>query len=247
MKDNFSSKSNEYLKYRPTYPPELYSYIDSIIVNKSAVWDCGTGNGQVAMELSRIFEKVYATDISQSQLEQAPKQKNIEYSVQRAEKTNFCNDLFDLIVVAQAIHWFDFEKFYMEVNRTGKPNSYIVVIGYGLHRINPDIDKVILEFYKNIIGNYWDIERKYLDENYQTIPFPFHEMEVPLFKNSYNWSFEHLIGYLRTWSSVKHYIKAKQQDPVDLIENRIKELWGEESTLAVDFPLLLRIGKVKPI
>jgi ubiquinone/menaquinone biosynthesis C-methylase UbiE len=120
MKDNFSDKSDKYAKYRPTYPQEMLDFIFSLLDKKENAWDCGTGTGQIAIELSKEFNNVYATDISKTQLDNAIKKDNIFYSVQSAEKTNFNNKTFDLITVAQAIHWFDFDKFYFEVKRTLK-------------------------------------------------------------------------------------------------------------------------------
>ena len=244
IKDNFSSQSDQYAKYRPTYPSEFFTYLKSIIPNNQNAWDCGTGNGQVAKELASFFENVYATDISQSQIDNALKAENIEYSVQPAEKTNFSNDQFDLIVVAQAIHWFDFEAFYKEVNRTAKKNAIICVIGYSRLQISEPIDQIITEFYTKIIGPYWDKERKYIDENYQTIPFPFEEIKTQNFENRQKWNLEHVIGYLNTWSAVKHFIKQNNYNPVNYLKIKLQEFWNNNEEKDIVFPLLLRIGNV---
>lgn len=109
MKDNFSKQAVDYSKFRPQYPEEMIEYILSFVNNKSSALDVATGNGQVAHKLSAHFEKVSATDISQKQLDNAIQADNIIYSKESAEKTSFQNHQFDLIVVAQAVHWFDFE------------------------------------------------------------------------------------------------------------------------------------------
>lgn len=242
MKDNFSTQSDKYVQYRPTYPKELFDYLNTLVTNKESAWDCGTGNGQVAIELSKTFEKVYATDISQSQVENALQAENIFYSVQPAEKTAFDDNQFDLIVTAQAIHWFDFDKFYSEAKRTAKENALICVVGYGRMEISEQIDQIITDFYENVIGTYWDKERKYIDENYNTIPFPFHEIQTPNFVNTLQWPLEHLIGYLNTWSAVKHFIKQNEYNPIDKLQAEIGKYWSKEETKEVKFPLLLRIG-----
>ena len=244
MKDNFSKDSDLYAKYRPTYPKELFSYLYNLIENENLAWDCATGNGQVAAELAKKFKSVYATDLSASQLENAPRKDNLNYSVQLAEKTNFQNNQFDLITVAQAIHWFDFEKFYAEVNRTLKPEGIFAVIGYGLLTISPKVDEVIHHFYNDIIGSYWDEERKYIEENYKTIPFPFEEISNPDFQIKVKWSAEDVLNYLNTWSAVKHYEKAKNESPLLKIEKDLKTVWRDEKR-EVSFPVLLRVGKKK--
>lgn len=245
MKDNFSDQSDKYAKYRPSYPSDFYEFLYGLIANKQNAWDCGTGNGQVAYQLSSVFEQVCASDISEAQLVNALQAYNIEYSVQPAEKNNYKDDQFDLIIVAQAIHWFDFDKFYTEVYRTGRKDAILCVLGYGLVEISPEIDKIIAIFYNNVLGNYWDSERKYIDERYRTIPFPFNEISAPDFAIAQQWSLPHFIGYLNTWSAVKHFIKRNGYNPVDKLMWEIEKQWDAEQMQSIRFPLFMRVGKVK--
>lgn len=244
MKDNFSKQASGYSKFRPQYPDELIRYIVSFVEIKSRVLDIATGNGQVAHKLSAFFETVYGIDISQDQLNNAIQADNIIYKVSPAENTFFKDQEFDLITVGQAVHWFDFDSFYKEVYRILKPKGVFAVIGYGLFSTNADSDKILNHFYYNIVGTYWDAERRYLDENYLTIPFPFEEQAVEKFENQLEWTFEELIGYLETWSATQHYISKNNQNPIDLIRDELKSSW-EQNDKKVTFPLLLRIGKLK--
>ena len=244
MKDNFSTQSDQYAKFRPSYPDAFFEFLKSRIQGFELAWDCGTGNGQVAAELAGLFQQVYATDISQAQLDQAIQLPNINYSLQPAEQTNFPDQFFDLILVAQAIHWFDFERFYSEVRRTAKEGASLVVIGYGKIEVNATLDQVIGHLYHDIVGPYWDPERKYIDDRYQTIPFPFTEMDTPKFEHRLHWNFDQLIGYLGTWSAVKHYEKANGINPVEAIRQELARAWGAVPGHNVEFPLLLRMGDV---
>jgi SAM-dependent methyltransferase len=244
MKDNFSQQSDKYAKYRPSYPAEIFDFLNELLPQRQCAWDCGTGNGQVAYELAKYFDKVFATDISQSQIENGLQARNINYSVQPAEKTNFKNHQFDLVMVAQAIHWFDFEQFYAEVKRTAKHHALLCIAGYGRIEISEELDEIITEFYQNQIGAYWDKERKYIDESYTTIPFPFAEIKAPQFTNQLEWSLEHLVGYLNTWSAVKHFTKQNGYNPVDKLQLEIEKHWGTDAKRQVRFPLFFRVGKI---
>jgi len=241
MKDNFSKNSQEYAQFRPKYPEALFSFLESQIEERGAAWDCGTGNGQVAGELAKFFERVEATDISQQQLDNAVKLSNINYSLQPAEKTNFPDNFFDLITVAQAIHWFEFSQFYKEVNRTLKPGGIIAVIGYGLFKSNEQTNDLIDHFYRGVVGPYWDPERRYLDDGYRSIQFPFEEIQTPNLEMEFSWEFEHLIGYLKTWSAVKHFQNKHGYDPVNAILGDLKKAFGERGV--VKFPLFFRVGQ----
>ncbi|MDQ2718787.1 MAG: class I SAM-dependent methyltransferase [Bacteroidota bacterium] len=242
MKDNFSTQAFLYSRFRPGYPQQLYDFLLQLLSEKKAAWDCGTGNGQVAEKLSQYFEKVYATDISTNQLANAVRKENIFYSLESAEQISFENNQFDLITVAQAIHWFDFEKFYHEAKRTLKPNGLIAVFGYK-RVINKEIDDIIDNFYKSVLGVYWDKERSYVDESYTTIPFPFKEIETTVFDNAYEWDIDQIIGYLSTWSAVQHFIKENNRNPIAEIIEPLKRSWGNVEKRKVSFPIFMRVGK----
>ena len=245
MKDNFSAHASTYAKFRPVYPTELYEFLFSQIQGKQVAWDCGCGNGQVAGRLADHFERVEATDISQKQLEQAVRKPNINYQLAPAENVPMSDKSVDLVTVAQAIHWFDFDKFYKEVYRVSKPGSLIAIWCYSLLTVNKKVDAIILNFYENTLGDrYWDAERRYVEEQYQTIPFPFDEIETPEFVIRVSWTPDHLIGYLNSWSAVQHYIRDTNINPVEKISISLRDAWGEQEQQDVVFPLFTRIGKI---
>ena len=132
MKDNFSTQAADYSIYCPSYPQKLYNYLYTLLSDNEIAWDCATGNGQVARVLAQHLKNIYAIDIVENQLKNALKLPNITYQLGSAEKTAFENHAFDLITVAQAVHWFNFDDFYTEVKRTLKPNGIIAVINYAL-------------------------------------------------------------------------------------------------------------------
>ncbi len=244
MKDNFSKQADSYAKYRPTYPAELFDFLMSNVQERKMAWDCATGNGQSAKELARYFETVYATDISQKQLDNAHEAPNIFYSLQPAEQTDFPANSFDLVTVSQALHWFDFEKFYTEVKRVGSPGSLIACWMYGRRDISPAIDDIISKkLYKEILGDYWDQERKLVDDNYTTIPFPFVEIKSPGFEIRFEWSMAELEGYLNTWSALQKFISLNNYNPVDDLMKEIQTLWEGEK-MKVVFPIYMRMGRI---
>ena len=244
MKDNFSVQSSKYAKFRPTYPPALYDFLLDQVYQKHSAWDCATGNGQVAVELAKHFDEVYATDISSKQLSEAPQLHNIYYKVERAEHTDFEDHKFDLITVAQAIHWFNFDDYFSEVRRLLKPNSIFAAFGYGLMKISPEVDAIVYQLYEAILGSYWDVERKHIENGYLDIPFPFEEIKSPSFEIIATWHFDQLIGYLETWSSLQHYIKANHKNPIEFVIDDLKKAWEGQQIRTIHFPLILKVFKI---
>ena len=245
-KDLFSTQSDIYAKYRPGYPPELLVYILQYVSGRKIAWDCATGNGQAAVLLSPFFEMVEATDVSERQITNSIPVTNIHYSVSRAENTSFADDTFNLITVAQAYHWFDFMAFEKEVKRVLKRDGIIAIWGYGLVQCDYDeLNSIIHSFYRNTVGPYWDPERKYVDDHYRTVPFPYDQLPAKEFFIEQKWSLQEMLGYLNTWSSVQRFIKAKKVNPVDPLETELQKSWPSNSAVVFRFPLFLRIGKVR--
>jgi SAM-dependent methyltransferase len=244
-KDLFSGHSAAYRQFRPQYPPELYIFVLSHAAGRERAWDCGTGNGQVAAQLAPHFEEIEATDISENQLRQAIQIPNIRYSLSRAESTPFPAQHFDLITVAQALHWFQFRAFFAEVQRVMKPRGLLAVWGYGLLRISPETDAVLDRFYSHTIGPYWDAERRHIDAAYSSIPFPFPEIpNVPPFFIDRTWSLQELEGYLGTWSAVQHYSRENGTNPLSLLMQELTPQWKAGEVKPVRFPVFLRMARL---
>lgn len=243
-KDYFSGHSKVYATFRPTYPKELYDFIFSHLNERTTAWDCATGNGQVATHLADHFERVYATDISQQQIDHAAARHNIVYSVSAAESTLFPDRRFDLVTVGQALHWFDREEFYKEVKRVGKPGALLAVWGYALLNITPAIDEIIGDFYMNVVGIYWDDARRLVEQKYQTIAFPFEEIPCPTFSIDVEWNTDHLQGYLESWSATRGYMKANGENPVPDIIKKLGKYWNNGEKKSVSFPVFMRLGRI---
>ncbi len=244
--DKFSEQSAVYKKYRPTYPKELYEQIIRFVNRRDKCLDCGTGNGQAAIELSAFFDKVYATDVSRNQIVNSERKDNIFYCVGRAERACFKENQFDLITVGQAYHWFDLDEFNKEAKRVSKNGGIICVWGYGLIRITPKIDELIDIFYNDTVGAYWDMEREYVDNKYETIKFDFPEISVSNNLSIFSeWSLMELAGYFNSWSSIQNYKnKNSGENPVDEVIQRISEQWNDDSKMEVNFPIFKRIGRI---
>ncbi len=243
-KDFFSTQSNLYAAFRPTYPTDLYTFILQHLREKKVAWDCATGNGQVAISLADHFEKVFATDISQQQLDLAPARHNIAYALSSAEQTPFPDSQFDLVTVGQALHWFDRTRFFEEVKRVSKPDGLLAVWGYAQLRIEPAIDRIIMDFYNNTIGPYWDQARKLVEEEYRTIEFPFEEIQSPGFTIQVEWTVDQLSGYLSSWSATQKYINVNKKDPIISFMPILESIWGREERKTIRFPLFLRLLRI---
>ncbi len=244
FKDHFTKQAASYAKFRPDYPDELFAFLASVSSSTELAWDCATGNGQAANGLAKYFNKVIASDASEKQVLNGFKNEKIIYKVFPAENAVIESSTVDLITVAQALHWFNFEKFYSEVRRVLKKNGLLAVWTYGLVKISPEVDRITEKFDQEILKNYWPPERKLFYEKYSTIPFPFELSKTPEFKMSVDWKLENLAGFFSTWSAVQKFMEKEGSDPVDLIFGDLKKAWGSVNKRKAEWDLILKVGKV---
>jgi ubiquinone/menaquinone biosynthesis C-methylase UbiE len=244
-KDLFSSQADEYAKYRPTYPQELFAYILSFVQEKTCAWDCATGNGQAATVLANYFKLVEATDISQAQLKNAVQKENIHYRICSAEKTPFADNSFDLITVATAYHWFDWEAFHTEATRVGKNDCVVAAWAYNIVSCGDEsVHRLIQDYYFNTVYSYWDKERRHVEHSYQSVAFDFAPLPSKDFAIQKQWSKQDLVGYLSTWSALQNYIRQNGTSPLPQFEKELNAVWPDEGEREFRFPLFLRIGRI---
>ncbi len=244
FEDHFSQQSQLYAKYRPQYPAEIYAYLASLAPGRSLAWDCGTGNGQAALGLAMYFDNVHATDASAEQTSLAYPHEKVAYHVEPAEHVSLADSSVDLVTVAVAIHWFNFDEFYREVKRVLKPNGILAAWTYNSVEISTEIDSLIWHYYSDIVGEYWPERIRYLEQRYETIPFPFEEITPPSFAMEISWNLIQLAGFLDSWSATQRYKSQKGRHPLEEIWQQLLAAWGDErETRLVRWPLHFRIGR----
>jgi SAM-dependent methyltransferase len=247
FKDHFSRQAADYAKFRPRYPRELFEYLSSVAPSRALAWDCATGNGQAAVELAEVFDRVIATDASEEQIANAQSHKIVEYRVAPAENNGIESETLDLVMVAQALHWFDLGRFYGEVRRVLKNNGVFAASAYNLLHVEPAIDEVVNRYYYEVVGPFWPPERK-LVEQFADLPFPFHKIEPPKFEMTAQWNLDHLLGYLQTWSSTQRFIAATRADPLEQIIDELRSAWEDSQQVrTVTWPLTLRVGMTNDV
>jgi len=244
FEDHFSELAETYSKYRPNYPKKLFEYLSDCCKKHKQAWDCGTGNGQAAISLAEYFDNIYATDASKEQLSQAPSHPKIIFKNEPAEKVSLEDSSTDLVTVAAAVHWFNFEKFYSEVKRVLKPEGIIAVWGYHLFKITPAIDKLLIKYYSEILKDYWPEQFHFVDTRYTDLPFPFKEITPPKFEMTTEWNLDQVAGFLSSWSGTKIYQQKIGRHPLYEIWDDLLAAWGDEQcSRTAHWPLYMRIGR----
>ncbi len=246
IKDLFSAHSMSYAQYRPHYPAALFAYLASLTHAHDRAWDCACGNGQAAIMLAEHYVHVFATDISAQQIEHAEQHQKIKYYVASAYNSQLPNNSIDLVTVAQAFHWFDASLFAREVKRVAKANAVLAIWCYDLLTITDALDQAINFLYHDVLGPYWDPERKMVETNYEGVSLPFDALPCPDFVMSLDWSLEHLIGYIKTWSALQKYLAHNDSEHITECLQKVAAAFGDKKTRHIEWhiqPKIWRIAK----
>ena len=240
FKDHFSTQSDGYAQYRPSYPDELYRYLASLTIQHESAWDCATGSGQAATALTKYYKNVIASDASESQIATAQSHSQVEYRVATAEDSGLEENSIDLLTVGQAFHWFDHELFFAEACRVLPNEGVLAIWCYETCEVDAACDAVIERLYSDIVGEFWPPERVTIEQGYDNVQLPGALLQAPSIAMSVHWAVAGMLGYLRTWSACERYAAQNGSDPVALIEKELTEVWGHSARL-VSWPLKLKV------
>jgi ubiquinone/menaquinone biosynthesis C-methylase UbiE len=243
--DHFSGISAAYAAFRPRYPDPLFDVLAEAAPAREAAWDCATGNGQAALGLARHFAHVIATDASDAQIAHATPHPRVTYRVAPAEASGLEDCSVDLVTAAQAVHWFDRRRFWVEARRVLRPKGVVAVWTYWFFSIAPELDAIVQRFYKDTVGPFWPPERKLTEDRYRTIEFPFAELPVPEFTIEQRLTLEDVAGYIRTWSATRGFVQQHGRDPVETLVAELAPAWGDPRTPRLArWPLAVRAGRI---
>ena len=243
FKDHFSRQAAAYGRFRPRYPDLLIDHVASLAPDRRLAVDCAAGSGQAAIPLAGRFDTVLALDASLSQLGHAGFHPAMHRVAALAERLPVATASVSLVVVAQALHWFDFDRFYQECRRVLVPGGVLAVWTYETFGIEPQIDRLVGRFYHGTLGAYWPAERRHVEDGYRSIPFPWRELPAPQFGLEENWTLEEFLGYVASWSAVQRYRDANDDDPLRELHTTLEPLWPRGTRKRLRWPIQLRLGQ----
>ncbi|MCQ4309573.1 class I SAM-dependent methyltransferase [Pseudomonas stutzeri] len=239
----FSIRSDEYAQFRPTYPDDLFRWLADRSPRRRYALDVAAGSGQATLPLLDHFEQVLACDASPHQLTGSSGWRSATRFAAQAERLPLRDGMVDLLVVAQALHWFATPAFFAEAKRVLAPDGFFCAWCYSLLRIEPTLDSVIARLHGETLNGYWPQGRASVDAGYRDIHAPFETLEPPDFAIEAHWNLPQLLGYMRTWSAVKQWQKVHGNDPITQLAPELTQRWGDpERQRKVRWPLHFLAG-----
>ena len=181
--DHFSSVASDYAAFRPQYPAALFDWLASVCQQRDSAWDCACGSGQASRPLASHFDLVVGTDASPTQVAGAEVAEKTRFVVAASELAPLADGAFDLVTVAQALHWFVGEGFFAEVRRVVRPGGVFAAWTYGMpHIVSEPVEKAVHDFINVSLEPFWPPEIRMVLDGYASIDLPFEEMQTPTFE-----------------------------------------------------------------
>lgn len=240
----FQSGGSRYLKFRPTYPPGLAGALAALTPNPRVALDVGCGSGQLTALLAKQFDSVVGIDPSADQLGQAPKAKNVTYFEQSAENMDLPENSVDLIVAAQAAHWFDLKPFYRCARKVGNEEAVLALVTYGVPYLSGSVNTAFQKGYWCDLHEFWPPERLHVETGYASLDFPFTPLDVPGLSCRKTVTLQQFIGYVTTWSAYAQAKNAGQTDRFETFFEQLGSAWGNAKTTEVIWPVTVRAGRI---
>jgi len=143
----FSDIAEEFDRYRPGYPEELFKHILKTLPvrNPERAMDLGAGTGKSTRALVGHFREVIAVEpdpgMAAKLREEIPEAKILKVA---AEECVLPEASVDLVTIGNALHWMDFERVFANVHRWLRAAGIFAVYDRPLPKTTPAIDEVIL-------------------------------------------------------------------------------------------------------
>jgi SAM-dependent methyltransferase len=241
--DHFSAVAARYAAYRPHYPPALPDALAALCDRRELAWDAGCGNGQLSVALGDRFAHVIATDPSRAQIDAATGHAHVEYRCEPAEASTLADGSADLVVAAQAAHWFDWPRYVAEVERVARPGALAALVSYGIVDLDGEVGGIVARYYADV-SPYWPPQRHHVDEGYRELVWPWPAMDPPAIAMVEMWTRDELTGYVATWSATSALVRATGSGRYDELCAELSRTWPGDDRRAVRWPLTIRVAKI---
>lgn len=243
----FGQAAADYAAARPTYPAALFDWIAEAAPCRDRVWDVGTGTGQAAVDLAARFKAVHATDFSAGQIAAAKVAPNITYVMAPAESSRLPDHWADAVTAANALHWFDFDKFWPEVRRVSRPGALFAAWGYNWFFVSNAFDADVTTRFRNLIAPFWAPNNRLNWDGYRDadIRFPFTRVSHPAFTIELAWSFSQIMAFMQTWSAYRlSRNDAAVSKAMDELLAGFAKTYRADEIFQVRMPLVMVAGKI---
>lgn len=228
--DRFSNRIANYIKYRPDYPREIVEYLrqNCGLTSDHIIADVGCGPGQSTRMFLENGNCVFGVEPNEGMcnaaIDQLAEFPNFTPVDGTAEATTLDDNSVDMVVAAQAFHWFDPERTRAEFRRIIKPGGHIVLM-WNERQLDTtpfliEYEKFLLKYatdYTNV--RHENVDALKLNEFFQT------EYASAVFQNVQNFDLDGLKGRMFSAS----YMPNEDDPQAETMIAELKTLFAKQA------------------
>lgn len=243
----FSDRVENYIRYRPSYPEEIVKLLEkkAHLTEASSIADIGSGTGisaEIMLKHDFAVTGVEPNDAmrqaAEKRLESYPRFTSIPAT---AQATTLADHSVDLIIAAQAFHWFSGKETREEFSRILKPGGLIALL-WNVRQVDTT---PFLKAYEALLLEYGT---DYNTVRHETInsdvlgAFFIGDYELHTFHNQQIFDYEALEGRLLSSSYVPLPGQPRHQDMIHALKE-LFHLYQEHGTVTIDYITEVNLGK----
>ncbi|WP_212005374.1 class I SAM-dependent methyltransferase [Chitinophaga sp. HK235] len=246
--ERFSNRVADYEKYRPHYPEAIIPYLSATtgLSTQSVIADIGSGTGISAQPFLDNGNTVFAVEpntemraSAEKQLQRFPGFKSVNGT---AEHTTLPDHSIDLIVAAQAFHWFDRESTRKEFHRISKPGAFAVLM-WNIRPINTPFEHDYEQLLRQYGTDYQHMQHRSIDPAQLAaffLPGTFREKSI---MNAQRFDFPALKGLLSSSSYMPDKAHPSYQPMLRALED-LFEKYKENGIVLFSYETKLYTGNL---
>ncbi len=246
--ERFSNRVENYIRYRPHYPKEIINFLKSKIglTNQLVIADVGAGTGISSEIYLENGNTVYAVEPNKEMREAAEelhkKDRNFISVNATAENTSLKDKSIDLIIVAQAFHWFDKFLAKKEFERIIRSNGHLVLM-WNDRNLESHLQQAYEQMLRDFVPEYEEVNYRNMDESTIASFYLPHAYSLETFPNTQHFDFEGLKGRLLSCS----YAPLEHEERYKPMMNRLEIIFKEysvDSYVEFEYSCNLYYGKI---
>jgi SAM-dependent methyltransferase len=242
----FSNRVENYIRYRPGYPTELIALLerDAKLSPESTIADIGSGTGIFSELLLKAGYRVNGVEPNQAMREAAedllashPRFRSVNGS---AQATTLEDKSMDLIVSAQAYHWFNTPEARAEFRRILKPGGKVALIWNERHLDTTPFLRGYESLLRRFATDYAEVRHENIGPESLKLLFP-DGYTTHAFPHSQRFDFEGLKGRLLSCS----YAPAPGHPGHEPMLDELRRLFDasqQGGKVAIDYDARVHIG-----
>jgi SAM-dependent methyltransferase len=245
----FSSRVENYIKYRPGYPNEVIETLRSEcgLTSDSTVADVGSGTGILTEMFLRNGNSVYGVEPNRDMREAAERllkdYPRFHSMAARAEETTLGGASVDFVAAGQAFHWFDREKTRGEFARILKPRGWVALIWNERVTTTTPFLVAYEQLLKDYSTDYEQVDHRRIDDDVIRDFFGSDNFKLGRFKNVQVFDYEGVKGRLLS-SSYAPEEGHPNYEPMLAELERIFQTYQDEGRVVFEYVTQMYYGRL---